>query len=247
MEHSSNYRAARAADKTVNTLIIILMLIILMVSGYALYDSYRLGSEVDRFKVPDENIYSTFMKLRSENSDVVAWIRVDDTNINYPVLKGVDNMTYLQMDAEKKYSAAGSIFMDSANAADFSDMHTLIYGHNMSGERMFADVAKMSDESYFNSHSTGRVYLPDKTLEFEIVALVRADSSDYTIYNVPQNTQESMQNLVDEIGRLAVYQRDSISPSDRLITLSTCTVTEETGRYLAVCRVISEAPAGGNN
>lgn len=247
MEHSNNYHAAKAADRTVNVLIIILMLIVLMISGYALYDSYRLGAQVDRFKVPDENIYATFMKLRSENSDVVAWIRVDDTNINYPVLQGVNNMMYLNYDAEKKFSAAGSIFMDSANSADFSDMHTMIYGHNMSGERMFADVAKMSDESYFNSHSTGRVYLPDKTLEFEIVALVRADSSDYTIYNVPQNTQESMQNLVDEIGRLAVYQRDSISSSDRLITLSTCTVTEETGRYLAVCRVISEAPAGGNN
>ncbi len=244
MEHSRNYRAARAADKTVNTLIIILFLIILMVCGYALYDSYRLGNQVDRFKVPDENIYATFMKLRSENSDVVAWIKVDDTNISYPVVQGTDNMIYLNYDAEGKYSIAGSIFMDAANDSDFSDMHTMIYGHNMSGEKMFADVAKMYDQDYFDSHKTGRIYLQDKTLEFEIVALDRADSTDYEIYGVPQNTEESIQALVNKINELAVHQRDTVTTSDHLVTLSTCTVTEETGRYLAICRIVSESPAG---
>ena len=244
MEHSRKYRAARAANQTLNTLVNILLLIILAVCAYALYDSYRVTNSVDRFNVPDEDIYSTFMQLRSENSDVVAWIRVDDTNISYPVLQSTDNMSYLNLNAKKEYSAAGSIFMDCGNASDFSDSHTMIYGHNMSGERMFADVASMSDESYFNSHSTGRIYLPDRTLEFEIVALVRADSNDTAIYAIPHNTEESMQKLIDEIDRLAVCQRSSISTSDKLITLSTCTVTEETGRYLAVCRVTSETPAG---
>ncbi|MGI6110367.1 MAG: class B sortase [Eubacteriaceae bacterium] len=247
MKESNSFKAAKAANRTVNLIIILILIVSLLVSGYAFYDSWYLTNQVDRFTPSDdEGIYASFMKLREENSDVVAWIRVDDSNINYPVLKGTDNETYLSLDAEKKSSSTGSIFMDYRNAADFTDMQTVLYGHNMSGGRMFADVKNFSDQSYFESHKTGRIYLPDKILEFDIVEYLQADSMDRIIYGVPHNTVESVSELASHLNDISIYQRETITTDANYITLSTCTVVEEYGRHLLVCKITGESPVTQN-
>ena len=72
-----------------------------------------------------------FAELVAVNRDIVGWIYIEDTVVNYPILQGEDNFYYLDKTYEKKYLASGSIFLDAVNQQDFTDSHSIIYGHNM--------------------------------------------------------------------------------------------------------------------
>ena len=90
-----------------------------------------------------------FNKLKKTNKDTVAWISFDEpSKINYPVVRTTDNDKYLQYTFEGRKNAVGAIFMDAANAGDFSDRNTFIYGHNMKNGSMFGHLRKYRDESF---------------------------------------------------------------------------------------------------
>ena len=88
---------------------------------------------VEKYVYVDEDDFPKvdFESLQATNSDVVAWLYIPDTNVNFPVVKGPSNYTYLNLNYEGNYSISGSIFMDIACSSDFSDAETLLYGHNM--------------------------------------------------------------------------------------------------------------------
>ena len=83
-----------------------------------------------------------FKKLKQINSDIIAWIRIKNTNINYPILQAYDNEFYLHRNFKKEYSQSGSIFLNSNNNM-FLDKNTIIYGHNMRDNTMFHDLFKI--------------------------------------------------------------------------------------------------------
>ena len=90
--------------------------------------------------------------LRAINDEIVGWIRVPDTTINYPIMQTGNNDYYLSYTFERNTNIAGSIFMDYRNAADFSDRNTIIYGHNMyySGV-MFGTLYKTANSSWYTN------------------------------------------------------------------------------------------------
>lgn len=75
-----------------------------------------------------------FEVLQTENKDIIAWLHCPDTKINYPVAQSEDNSYYLRRLLDGSWNTAGTIFMDYRNSADFSDRHTVIYGHNMKND-----------------------------------------------------------------------------------------------------------------
>lgn len=127
----------------------------------------------DESDVRQETTYISpidFTSLRAQNSDVIAWIQIPGTQINYPVVQGDDNDYYLHHDLDGNDSASGTIFLDYADQADFSSLHNLFYGHHMRDGSMFKDICRYKDQEYFDAHKEIILYTPDKEIQLKALA-----------------------------------------------------------------------------
>lgn len=138
--------------KTANSLLSAVIVLFLVVAGaysaYALWDNMQVYASVDdiqsqllKYKpTPGEDNGPTFEELRAINPDVCAWITLDGTKIDYPVLQGEDNLTYINKDVYGNFALAGSIFLDSNCDRLFQKKYSLLYGHHMAEHKMFGDL-----------------------------------------------------------------------------------------------------------
>lgn len=239
-------KLARAGDRLVSMLAGALILLMLLYGGYALWDTamvFRgafLSSDLLKFKPaagdPDAN--PTLEELQAINPDVCGWLTVDGTHIDYPVVIGEDDMEYVNKDVYGDFALSGSIFLDSDNARDLSDPYTLVYGHHMDNGAMFGDVVEFVNTDYFNSHTTGTLYLPDATYRIELFACVQADAFDSMIYDPKAQPAGDVSELLNYIDEMAVQSRYiGVTPQDKVIGLSTCAEAETNGRVVLFGRL----------
>ena len=238
-------KLARAGDRLVSLLAAGLILLMLLYGGYSLWDTAMvfngafLSSDLLQFKPaagdPDSN--PTLAELQAINPDVLCWLTIDDTHIDYPVVIGDTDLEYVNKDVYGDFALSGSIFLDSDNARDLSDAYTLVYGHHMDNGAMFGDVVEFVNTDYFESHQTGTLYLPDATYTIEIFACVQVDAFDSMIYDpLAQNGDVSeLLNYVDEIAVQSRYI--GVQPTDKVIGLSTCAEAETNGRVVIFGRL----------
>lgn len=127
-----------------------------------------------------------FASLKSVNDDVVGWIYVEAVpDINYPIVHGKDNETYLHRTYEKNYNFAGTIFVDYENKGDFSDCNTIVYGHNMKNGSMFAQLKKFTqDEETYKKSKYFWIFTPEKNYRYEIISAYTTgvNSDTYTLF-----------------------------------------------------------------
>jgi len=153
-----------------------------------------------------------FTKLKEINSDVVGWIYIPGTKINYPIVQRKDNWYYLNHDIHKKYNIMGSIFMNAFNKSDFSDSNTILFGHNNHQDSlMFTDLKEIYDGILGNELSI-YIYTENETYTYQIYAVYLASPSDET----PLNTNI---NFFERTEREFLYDK---SDSMKTLTLSTC-------------------------
>lgn len=95
----------------------------------------------------DYSIDINFGELLDINQDVVGWIYIKDTDINYPIMQAKDNDYYLKKNIYREYSSCGSIFLD-CNTDGFNEDNTVVYGHNLKNQKMFADLKKIYDGEF---------------------------------------------------------------------------------------------------
>ena len=149
-------------DHMVNFIALMLILLMMFLSCYMLWDSNQVFEAADAKNyeayMPSENHTKSFEELQKINPDVFGWIRINDTNVNYPLLQAEDDDTYMNTDAEGNYSLSGSIFLHCANSPDFSDFNNLIYGHHMEKHKMFGDVGLFTEKKYFDEHPYGNLF-----------------------------------------------------------------------------------------
>jgi len=179
-----------------------------------------------------------FGALHEINTDVVAWIYIEDSDINYPVVQGTDNKRYVKQMVDGTYNAAGSIFMDYQNRSDFSDPHTILYGHNMKNGSMFAQVLEYRKPEFFESHPTGIIITPEQNFRFEIIAGYVTDVYDDAWKLTFSDDEDYLLWLKDTMNRSIIGGTFDVSASDRVITLSTCTYEFEEARFVLVCRIL---------
>lgn len=242
MEDRRIAKAARIFDRTVNGFIVLFLLMAILIAGYAWFDTYRVVHASDSLGLTDEHdIYEKLMELREQNADVIGWVYFEGTGINYPILQGEDDWSYISKDYEGKDNGGGSIFLRQGNSADFTDWQSILMGHNMNEGRMFGDVPKFKNEDYLNAHHFGKVFLPDRVLKLEAAVFLEASSEDSVIYDVPQVREGEKEALLSRIYSRAILTRGTrLSAEDQLVTLSTCSLNTLNGRYLLVCRVVGE-------
>jgi sortase B len=239
----------RVADRLLDRLIAIILVVALLYGGFGLWDTWMIyrnagvDSDILKFKPTlsaDEDAPNpTLSDLQKINPDVVGWLTVDDTNIDYPVVQGETNMDYLNVAVDGSFSLTGSIFLDCLNADDFSDDYSLVYGHHIAGGMMFGEIPEFLEQEYFEEHTTGTLFLPEHTRSIQWFACIKTDAYDKFLFNPTHvNDEESYTELLDYIREEADQYRDiNVTTSDQIIALSTCENASTNGRVLLIGRL----------
>lgn len=159
--------------------------------------------------------------LLSRNEDVKAWIQIPDTNVNYPVLQGETNDTYIHSDIDGNELSAGSIFVACENQNPFEDINTVIYGHNMKNGSMFNNIKSYTEQDFADEHPYIYIYLPDGTVSQYKVVSAHIISDTSVLYNTNiTNIQDFYQEIINDNNISVDFNQNTNQP---VITLSTCT------------------------
>ena len=232
-------------DHMVNLTALLLVLMTMFLSCYMLWDSNQVYQAADAKNyeayIPTEKHTKSFEELQKINPDIIGWIRVNETNINYPLLQAEDDDTYMNTDAEGRYSLSGAIFLHCANKPDFSDFNNIIYGHHMEKHMMFGDVGLFTEKKYFDEHPYGNLFFDGKDHGIEFYALLQADAYNETLFSVCADTSETRQAYLQEIEANAIYRRNiKITENDHLVLLTTCTSEMTNGRNILVGKLTDQ-------
>ncbi|MBO7253306.1 MAG: class B sortase [Oscillospiraceae bacterium] len=175
--------------------------------------------------------------LRQVNPDVIGWIRIPQTQIDYPIMQGTDNDYYLDHTWDHKSNAVGSIYMEYRNSPEFFDYNTLIYGHNMKGGSMFAQLRNYSEQQFFEEHPYVYIVTDGGILRYEIFSSYKApvDSAAYKLSFQQAQTRKDFLAYVLESSVI----ESNIEPGirDRILTLSTCSAAGYTTRWVVHARL----------
>lgn len=161
--------------------------------------------------------------LRAVNGDVLGWIRIPDTRIDYPLMSVEDNGQYLHTAWDGGYNYAGSIFLEAQNSRDLSDFHSLIYGHNMANGTMFGNLILYAEQSFRDTHPYVYLNIGGKVLRYEVFAAYTADITSDTYRIGFVSSQRKQQAISYYRERSVITAEREISPGDQILTLSTCT------------------------
>jgi len=172
--------------------------------------------------------------------DVVAWIVLDNTVINYPVVQGNDNAFYLTHLPNGKEHIMGSIFMDYRNASNFSDKNTIIYGHNMASGDMFAVLNNYYNQTFYEAHPTMKIMTPHNHYTLTLFAAYTINSAVETIPINFNNNQAFKDFITQAIQRSDFNAHVEANNADRLVTLVTCTnFGPPSYRYIVIGRLVN--------
>lgn len=162
--------------------------------------------------------------LLAANKDVVGWLQFDEpSRINYPIVQGESNQTYLTRDWQGNYLSAGAIFLNKHNSPEFTDMNSVIYGHRMINGSMFGSLKKYSSQEFMDSYPYFYIYTPDgKKRTYEIFAYAQVQDGSGA-YDLQFDTLEKRDAHCRDILGRAITKRDvELDGFDTTVTLSTC-------------------------
>jgi len=254
--HNLKLKKKQRRFRTAGAILMVTGLLFLGVLMYGAYKDYKRAADVKRWQEQKQSASGTdislpdilpeYREMYGTNSDLVGWIVIDGTDINYPVVQSkVYQEFYLDHNFDGEEDEAGSIFVDARNDVFLPDDNIIIYGHNMKNGSMFGTLQYYLDKSYYDSHST----LSFDTLyghhEYKIVSAGLSKISEesdtafkyYDFLNA--ENKKSFKKYVKNIKKLEAYDTGtSLKYGDKLITLSTCNSIEEDGRLFIVAKEV---------
>lgn len=184
-----------------------------------------------------ENNNNGITDLINRNSECIGWIRISGTKIDYPVMQTKDNpQYYLRRDFNKQYSYLGTPLMDSRCDVNY-DNNLIIYGHNMKDGKMFADLLKYREHSYFKEHNIIHFITENGIQKYEVLAVCKVKDTDEWYGYTCQTDKESFSNLISHIKDKSLYfTQDEIQYGDYFLTLSTCEYSQTNGRLIVIAK-----------
>lgn len=159
-----------------------------------------------------------------------TWLWMEETQIDYPVMKGKDNFEWLEKNPKGEYYVGGSLFIDYRNKYDFSDDYSIIYGHNMAGPKMFGDLKKYFNKDFFDKHKRGILFTPEQNYELTVVGVVQVDayhSQAFRLTSTPDDLNAMEAEATNWDGTLG----------DHIVALSTCSSTMDDNRDVVLCNM----------
>lgn len=183
-----------------------------------------------------EESHINWQQLQEINSDIIGWIEIANTNINYPILKD-NNLYYINHSYDKKYNKNGSIF--TINAAPFSDEETVIYGHNMRNGTMFSELNQYLKKDFLDANNTIKIYTPNGNYECKIFSVYSTCIDDENNNIKSLNFEEK----IEYYKKSSRYDISNIGDINKIIKLSTCSyinanTTPTDQRYYILASVI---------
>lgn len=193
----------------------------------------------------EPTMLARYAALYRENDDLVGWIKIDGTNINYPVVQSKDAPNfYLKHDFEKNYTDYGCPYAQQNCDVQAPSDNVVLYGHNMKDGTMFCDLTNYKSESFWAQHRTIQFDTLTQKNEYTVIAAFKGEAAELFAYNafVDAATPEEFDAYVAAVKELALYDTGiSAAYGDKLITLSTCEYSFENGRMVVVAKRTSEA------
>ena len=239
-------------QKILYDILFLIALGVFIYSGYQLYHIYSQNHAEEKEKIelqqlsniPDDlekDFTVNWKALKKKNDEILAWILIPDTNINYPIVKGSDNSFYLTHSFEKKENYAGAISMDYQADGKFKDRNTIIYGHNMWHKTMFTDIEKFKEKAFFDKHPYLYIFTPQQNYRCEIFSIHSAKDLSAS-YDLNYPTKESWQQYLNMVEGLSDFKRNvKLNTQDHIVTLSTCSYEEGNStdlRYLLHAKLV---------
>ena len=166
-----------------------------------------------------------FAKLKEKNSEIVAYLKVNNTNIDHVVVHGNDNKYYLKHNLYKEYSVFGAIFIDYRNKLDGNDKNLIIYGHNTRDGSMFGTLRRVITKDWYQNEDNHiiNLVLEDKVLTYQVFSTYSIIKEDYYISTKFKDTDE-FNRFVNKLKSRSVYDyKVTVDGNDSILTLSTCT------------------------
>lgn len=233
-------RLIRTVDRVLSTVLLAVVVMVILFCLFIHLEDVRFVSDAsDRhyaaYKPTTEDSVS-FEELCRMNPDVFGWLTVDDTPIDYPLVQGETNSTYINTDAFGNYALSGALFLDFRNARDMSDPVSIIYGHNMTGDAMFGSIYHFSDPEYFASHRTGTLLANGTYYQLTIFAYFEANGYDTGVY-APTTPPEEYDAWLERIMELAVQRDPDADCGAPVVVLSTCAEGHADLRKLLVATI----------
>lgn len=234
---------------------IILLAICLCVFIFSAYNIYKYLSEENANKklnnelmekaiieTPNDNndnaqenedillISVDFSVLKQENEDIVGWLYLEDSPINYPVVQSNDNDYYLRRLVNGEYNIAGSLFMDYRNDSNLEDNNTIIYGHNMKNNTMFGSLQEYKNQDYYDNHKVMYYFTPEKNYIIELFTgyTISVESDIYDLSVIDSSKLEEL------ISKSDFESNTKVTEEDKIITLSTCAYEYDGARYIVM-------------
>ena len=183
-----------------------------------------------------------FDQLSQINPDIVGWIYLEGTNINYPIVQGSDNDYYLNHLFDKRVNASGSIFLDTYCSGDFSDRHSILYGHHMKDGTMFQNLMAYKDPAFFTEHPEALLMTPEYNYKIRFFSGYVSDtwSNAWEL----KFTNIAYADWIDEIIGLSCFPANDVpGPQDRVITLSTCSYEFNTAKFVLHGYIVQQTEA----
>ncbi len=230
-------------------IIVILFLIIITIIVICIYNkNNNILQEVviDKTKITTEKTERMLQveALKKENEDIIGWLEIPNTKINFPVVQGTDNQYYMTHTYKKEESKDGSIFLDKDYNWDLPSSNLLLYGHNNKNGNMFQGLLNYKQESYYNEHPDIRFTTLTDDSEYEIIS-VFLSRVYYTnennvfryYYFINAENEEQYNYYIEESKKASLYDTGKTAKyGEQLLTLSTCEYSQEDGRFVIVAK-----------
>ncbi len=165
-----------------------------------------------------------FNNLLAKNNDTVAWIQLNNTNINYPVVQTTDNDYYLHYAYDKTYNEAGWVFMDYRNNPNNFDQNTIIYGHGMNNNTMFGSLRYIVENWWYTNQENHTVKLstPTENTLWQVFSIYTIPEESYYL-QTKFNGDEQYMDFLNTLKSRSIYNFNAeLNPQDKIITLSSC-------------------------
>lgn len=209
-------------------------------------DGVIIKQESEKYVVTKEDqILNKYKKLYLKNKNLIGWLKIDDTNIDYPVMKSINNNGefYLSHDYDGNEDRNGTIFMDDECDPYTPSDNLIIYGHNMKSGQMFGSLSNYKNQEFYENHRTVKFDTIYSEGEYEVEFVFQSkvySEADITFkyYQfIEPNSKEEFDSGIREMRKLSIYENNTeINYGDQLLSLSTCDYDESNGRLVIVCK-----------
>ena len=180
----------------------------------------------------DKSFLSDYQDLYLQNNDMVGWIKIEDTKINYPVMQSKDNPNfYLKHGFDKAYTDYGCPYIQENCDVDIPSDNLIIYGHNMKNNTMFGSLPKYSKQEYYEEHSVLYLLTPKQNYKVKLIAGY-VTPSDSKVYEFEKTKEERSGLLKTALDNSLFTSGTTVSDEDRLLTLSTCSYEYDNARFV---------------